>query len=226
MSTKTDDIDILARTLYGEAESGNREDAQAIAAVIVNRSRSGKWPSDISEVCLQPWQFSCWNSNDPNRQRILKAKGKWFEACKAIAKLACSGKLGSSAYGATHYYATFIPAPRWAKGRKPCHEVKHRNGNKHVFFNNVDRPVPKTAKEALDEKRPLGSTGTVKAARAGVGAALGVGAIAEQAEKLQPLLPFVYEIKEYAPWAIAAILGLALAYMLWRRIDDRNKGLR
>ena len=50
----------------GEAEAKDIDDAQAIAHVIVNRMRLPNWPDSAAEVCLQPWQFSCWNKNDPN----------------------------------------------------------------------------------------------------------------------------------------------------------------
>ena len=69
------DLDILARTLYGEArgEYGTSGPAAfiAIGNVIMNRfQRGGPYGKTITEVCLKARQFSCWNSNDPNRPLI------------------------------------------------------------------------------------------------------------------------------------------------------------
>src|SRR4051794_15177463 len=87
------DLDTMARTLYGEAEANNAADAKAIAWVIVNRADLPNWPDSVAQVCLQPWQFSCWNPGDPNRDRILNAKSTWFERCREIALGVLNGEI-------------------------------------------------------------------------------------------------------------------------------------
>ena len=161
----TDDVDVLARTLYGEAEAWDREDAEAIAAVVMNRVRWRNWPSTVAAVCLQLMQFSCWNAGDPNRPRILavNAGEAWFEECRAIAQRAVNGDLADITGGATHYIADYIRPPNWAKGHKPCF-VSGAGKYKHLFFNDIDTPPPSTAKDALDQARPLSATRTVKGA--------------------------------------------------------------
>ena len=75
------DIDILSRALYGEARPWDEDDARAIAHVVLNRVNYKNWPDSIAKVCLQPYQFSCFNVNDPNRTRIMSAKAgdnDWF----------------------------------------------------------------------------------------------------------------------------------------------------
>lgn len=73
------DTDILARTIYGEARGESISGQEAIASVILNRvafaKRRGRywWGNTIAGVCLAPWQFSCWNENDPNRKIIERA---------------------------------------------------------------------------------------------------------------------------------------------------------
>jgi spore germination cell wall hydrolase CwlJ-like protein len=52
-SVITTEQELLARTLYGEAEAYNRHDALAIACVIINRLRLGRWDNSIKAVCLQ-----------------------------------------------------------------------------------------------------------------------------------------------------------------------------
>jgi spore germination cell wall hydrolase CwlJ-like protein len=57
---------VLARTLWAEARSQGGEGMHAVANVILNRAAQPDWwGKDIRSVCLAPYQFSCWNENDP-----------------------------------------------------------------------------------------------------------------------------------------------------------------
>lgn len=236
MTTPTvHDLDILSRTLYGEAEAGNAADAKAIASVVMNRARYRNWPDTAAEVCLQPWQFSCWNANDPNRARILAAKGPWFDRCREIASAALSGALPDPTSGSTHYYATFIKKPKWAKGKQPVYRVTHNRGHEHLFFNDVDTKPPATPKEALDQQRPLARTRTMSAsgALAGTGVvAVGTG-LADQVNQMAPAVTVVRDVAESAhehPDGLLIVFGLvviaAAAFIMWSRWDDRRRGLR
>lgn len=213
-------IDTLARTLFGEAKANDTEDAVAIACVIVNRAKHKLWPDNISQVCLQPYQFSCWNANDPNRTRILNAKGTWFAKCLKVARMAVDGDLADPTNGSTHYHTRAVK-PKWSKGKKPVYETAG-----HLFFNDIDTPAPKTAKEALDQKRPLKSTGTVKAAQVAAAGTVTVSAAAEAVQQLEPALPLVQQLIQVAPWLIIGLLLVCMGYMVWRRIEDRKAGLR
>jgi len=65
--------DLMVRTVWAEARNQSRLGQAAVAAVILNRvtSRTSWWGNSIKDVCLKPWQFSCWNDNDPNRDKAL-----------------------------------------------------------------------------------------------------------------------------------------------------------
>lgn len=221
------DIDVLARTLYGEAEANNEADAIAIANVIMNRVHYPEWPDTPAEVCMQPLQFSCWNSNDPNRARIMKAAGPWFRRCYQIAETAVLHGLVDPTKMSTHYYETKTRAPKWSKGKTPVYEVAHKTtGGSHAFYNNIDTPAPKTAGEALDQARPLHATGTIRAAQTGVIGTTAIATAAQAVDQLQPAIPLVQDLCHYAPWAIVALLAMVILYMVWRRIDDRRLGYR
>lgn len=220
-----EDLDTLARTIYGEAEAYNSVEATAIAWVIKNRVGRAGWPYNIAEVALQPLQFSCWNSNDPNRQRILRASGTWFASCQAIADSVIKGNVGDPTTKATHYYCTSIGMPAWARGKTPCYSISHKNGTQHLFFNNVDTKAPITPGQALEQVRPLATTRTVANSQVATIATVG-GMVAPAVAALTPAIPLLQTIAQYAPYVfgivtVAAIVGIVLA-----RIDDRNKGLR
>ncbi len=218
------DLDTLARTLYGEAKANDAADALAIACVIRNRVVHTQWPDTYEGVCQQPWQFSCWNANDPNRARILAAVpgDKWFDGCVEIARKVIQNKPSDPTGRATHYYAKAMKrGPTWAKGKTPCYDTAG-----HFFFNDIDTPAPTTAKEALDQARPLAQTRTVSGARNALIGGGVLAAAAQAADTVSPLMGVVTTLAQYAPWVLAAALVAGIGYMVWARIDDRNKGLR
>lgn len=133
-------VDILARTLYGEARGEPVRGKEAVAAVIMNRVRRARerggywWGSTVPEVCLKRWQFSCWNENDPNREKILAVTpdNRNFAACLRIAKRAVAGVLADPTDGATHYHTEGC-APLWAVGRQPSAVI-----GRHSFYSEVE----------------------------------------------------------------------------------------
>lgn len=219
------DLDIMARTLYGESAPNDQTDAKLIASVIMTRVKKKNWPDTPSGVCLQPWQFSCWNPGDPNRKRIQTAAGPWFEQCKAIARAAYGGDNEYLPMELTHYYANYVRKPKWAKGKKPS----ITNGV-HIYFNGIDTPPPQTSQEALNQQRPISSSRTVQggAVVASTGVlATTVGVIGQ----VSPAVPVVKEVAETAqnhPTGLLLAFGLAVlaaaGYILYARLSDRYKG--
>lgn len=113
-----DPVQVLAGTLWGEARSTGAPGMRHVASVVLNRvAHPGWWGSDVVSICLAPWQFSCWNENDPNRAKILavtEADG-WFAIAKSIATQAIAGQLSDETFGADSYFALTMPTkPRWA----------------------------------------------------------------------------------------------------------------
>ncbi|MBC3948368.1 cell wall hydrolase [Pseudomonas folii] len=144
MTLSDKDRDILARTLWGEARGEGLAGQIAVAWSIRNRvemdlHNDGKpdwWGEGYSGVCLKPWQFSCWNKNDPNFPYLSGAKvipaAQLMQAFKA-ADLVMSAAEPDPTGGATHYYATTMPkAPAWAAKAKQTLKLGH-----HVFFKDV-----------------------------------------------------------------------------------------
>lgn len=132
------EIDVLARTLYGEARSEGARGMEAVAHVVLNRVRIARqnggrywWGHDIVTVCQRPYQFSCWNHNDPNRAVIiaLEASDLYFATCSRIARRAVYGKLGMDiTNGATHYHTVSV-SPAWAQEQTPVTTI-----GRHVFY--------------------------------------------------------------------------------------------
>ena len=223
-----DDLSVLALTLYGESEVNDRDDAEAIANVVLNRVKMKNWPNTIRGVCLQPWQFSCWNPSDPGRKRLEKPTGPWWRTCQKIAEQALAGTLSGHpcAYDnlrATHYYAEYIKAPKWAKGR----EAVYTNGGKirHFFFNDVDTKPPATAREALDQQRPISRSKEIGGSvAAGVGTAGGV--IADTLGDAADSLSYVAQYADTIKWIFIALTLAGVGFAIWARLKARKDGER
>lgn len=138
---RIDDIDVLARTIWGEARGESISGQEAIASVVMNRvafsKRRGRywWGNTVTDVCQAPWQFSCWNKTDPNYQKLIKVGTEDinFCMCRRIAERAVNGTLEDKTCGATHYH-TRNCFPAWACDKKPCAEV-----GAHLFYNNIEK---------------------------------------------------------------------------------------
>ncbi len=143
---KGDDIDILARTIYGEARGENRSGKIAVANVVMNRIKFRKQAGykivnghrllSVAETCLKPFQFSCWLDSDANKKVIetVGADNAVYRECLAIASDAVRQRLVDVTYGATHYYnPQGCSCPSFAKGKTPCVII----GN-HYFFNDIE----------------------------------------------------------------------------------------
>lgn len=61
-------FEALALTIYGEARGESHAGQIAVAYVVINRSF--KWHKSIKEICYQKNQFSCFNSNDPQYEKL------------------------------------------------------------------------------------------------------------------------------------------------------------
>lgn len=118
MTEKSEEIDITARTLWGEARGEGTTGMQAVANVIRNRVNGLKWfGSTFKEVCLKPRQFSAWE--DLNRPKMLAVdtSNPQFRQAVEIAKKAVAGTLPDITNGANHYHAVNVK-PSWADTKK------------------------------------------------------------------------------------------------------------
>jgi spore germination cell wall hydrolase CwlJ-like protein len=135
----TDPIDVLARTIWGEARGEPSGGMEAVACVILNRARHPRWwGGSIVEVCLKPWQFSCWNAGDPNRPKLLSVTGAdpAFTAALAIADRAVRGELPDCTNNADSYVDLRVARPAWAEQNKPVAVI----GNQTFF--RLELPAP------------------------------------------------------------------------------------
>lgn len=111
------DRDTLIRTLFGEAAFEPEAGQIAVVHVIRNRLLRGparRFGGTPAGVCKKPWQFSCWNPNDPQLPRLLALDpdGPMYLSLGQVVDRAWA--LPDSVGGADHYYASYIARPSWA----------------------------------------------------------------------------------------------------------------
>jgi N-acetylmuramoyl-L-alanine amidase len=217
----TPSVDILARTLYGESEVRDETDARAIASVVMNRARFRR--QSVEKVCLAPKQFSCWNE-EKDRTRLMKLQptdNEWAHTCFKIAEAYAEGGALDITNGATHYYATYIKAPKWARGKVPCFSTPQGKYN-HVFFNDIDGPRQRD-REVLDQHAPLNKDAIVQGSQIATGGTVVGGVIEAITQASDTLQPFAYYL-EWAQWIVIGLTLLGLAYTMWSRYKARKDG--
>jgi N-acetylmuramoyl-L-alanine amidase len=141
VSESPEAIDVLARTMWGEARGEREGGMAAVAHVVLNRRDAGRWwGSTVEAVCHKPFQFSCWNEGDANRGKLLTVNVGNAEFALAmrtakalLAMLPTDRARADTTNGATHYHVRGLtPLPNWARGKQPCQQL-----GRHVFYRGI-----------------------------------------------------------------------------------------
>lgn len=138
--TNEKDLDVLARTLWGEARGEGFNGMVAVGWTIRNRVFDGKsnswWGEGYAGVCQKAWQFSCWNKSDPNSAYLRGEKAipfAQFDMAKEAAKAVLETLIPDPTGGATHYYSTSMKkAPAWAAVGTQTVQL-----GRHLFYKDV-----------------------------------------------------------------------------------------
>jgi len=119
------DLECLAEAIYFEARGEPLAGQLAVGAVIVNRTTSGRYPSDYCSVVTQPGQFSF-----VRRGRIPspdETSPAWTRA-RAIAQIAHQDLWRSAAGEALFFHARYV-RPGWARNK-----VQLATIDSHIFY--------------------------------------------------------------------------------------------
>ena len=124
--TLTREDKVVAITILAEARGEGNKGMYAVAAVIAQRAFERKRTPE--QVCLKPYQFSCWNGKQlKDLEHLLKTP----QAKYALLLAKTIKHLSREYVGyANHYHATWMKKkPYWAKDKKPVKVI----GN-HAFY--------------------------------------------------------------------------------------------
>jgi spore germination cell wall hydrolase CwlJ-like protein len=115
------ELDCMTKVILYEAGAESRAGQVAVAQVVMNRAKSGRFPKTVCGVIYQPGQFSS--------IRSYKAPGgaRWNRA-EAIAREVMTGEAESAVGKALYFHATRV-SPAYVRSRTRVATI----GN-HVFY--------------------------------------------------------------------------------------------
>lgn len=150
-----EDRDYLIRTIAFEAGEEPDEGKAAVAHVVLNRERSGRWGESIKKVVTRAWQFEPWMTKRKQMVSLSPNDPRYRDAAR-IADAVLSGQIPDPTAGATHFLNPTIVqkrrggyVPDWARGEgQPIgqHTFYAPNGGVPT----VERSLMPTDADALD----------------------------------------------------------------------------
>lgn len=147
------DVIILAKTIFGEARGSTHLDRVAVGFVVKNRCEKARHykkekkkthplfgDGSVSSACLAPWQFSCWNQNDPNFTLLTNLElgdglsRSDFRKSLLAALWVIEGTSEDITKGCLHYHHHQLA---WPKSWGVPKQADERIGA-HLYYKNVD----------------------------------------------------------------------------------------
>lgn len=130
MPLTPEQLDIVVKTVLGEARPNDPEGQAAVAWVIRNRANSGQFPSDPAKVAKQKYQFSAWNdkSNGGNDQVNTPSSSPAYQAVAQIVQQVFDDQVPDPTGGATYYHTPAVN-PSWDNNMTKTAEL-----GGHIFF--------------------------------------------------------------------------------------------
>lgn len=124
-------VEWAARVAWGEARGEPDDGMHAVLNVMMNRKQDPRFPNTLSSVARQPYQFSAYNTDDPNKDKLVAVSNAdlYFWRAKWLATFAQMGLLWDITDGATYYHSTGIERPDFLADA----EVSAVIGS-HVFY--------------------------------------------------------------------------------------------
>ena len=128
----------LAEAIYFEARGEPEEGQVAVAQVILNRVRSGRYPGTVCGVVYQgkerrngcQFSFACDAAAErmPNPMDRVRDLDVWAKARAIARQVGGGGRWLSWVGSATHYHATYVQ-PRWRSAMAEMARV-----GRHIFY--------------------------------------------------------------------------------------------
>jgi hypothetical protein len=114
--------DYMIRTIAFEASGEPEKGMAAVAHVILNRQKTGRWGTTIKDVVTHPWQFEPWMTKRKQMENLSPSDPR-YRAAARVADAVLAGKTPDPTAGATHFLNPTIvrnrrggSLPAWAHG--------------------------------------------------------------------------------------------------------------
>lgn len=100
--------------------------------------------------------------------------------------------------------------------------IQHENGSQPYSDAQIKAGI--AAAGVAVAKKPLKKSRTVQGGT--VTAVTGaVALVGETVRQVEPAMPLLNQIAQYAPWVFGAVVLVAGVYIIWSRMDDRKSGM-
>ena len=130
---RVDERDYLIRTIAFEASDETELGKVAVAYVVLNRKKSGRWGDTIQAVVTYPDQFEPWMTRRKDIEK-LSLNDPRYQSAAIIADAVLTGQTPDPTAGATHFLNPTIvrerrggSLPSWALG-------EGRPIGRHIFY--------------------------------------------------------------------------------------------
>lgn len=117
------DLECMAKVVRHEAANQSRKGQRAVAEIIMNRVRSGRFPATVCGVVNQPGQFFNTASYNPRRDTA-----QWKTAVE-VSREVLAGEGENVAEGAYFYHAAYQAPTRFFRGRQQVMAM-----GDHIFY--------------------------------------------------------------------------------------------
>jgi hypothetical protein len=133
----SEERDYLIRTMVFEASGEPEEGKAAVAHVILNRKRLGRWGDNIKDVVTRPWQFEPWMTRRKEIKSLSQDDPRYRKAA-LIADAVLSGQKPDPTAGATHFLNPTIVRQRRGGSLPPWAEGEGQPIGRHTFYSPSD----------------------------------------------------------------------------------------
>ena len=125
--------DYLIRTIAFEAGGESELGKAAVAHVVLNRVRSGKWGNSVEDVVTYPWQFEPWMTRRKELEKLHPFDLR-FQKAADIADAVLAGELPDPTAGATHFLNPVVVRQRRGGSLPLWARRKGQPIGRHVFY--------------------------------------------------------------------------------------------
>jgi spore germination cell wall hydrolase CwlJ-like protein len=139
LSIDSEARDYLIRTIVFEGEGETEVAKAALAHVILNRQRIGRWGDKIKDVVMHPGQFEPWMTRRDEIEKF-SAKDRRYQSAAELVDCVLTGRIPDPTAGATYFLNPVVvrqrrggTLPGWAEG-------EGRPIGRHVFYSPHDGP--------------------------------------------------------------------------------------
>jgi spore germination cell wall hydrolase CwlJ-like protein len=120
-----EELNCVAVAIYHEARGESFPGQLAVAEVIMNRARSGRYPQTLCGVVKQPWQFSFVRAG---RFPAVNASSASWGYAQAIARIAANRLADAIPEDVLWYHADYV-APSWGRRLSRVEKI-----GAHIFY--------------------------------------------------------------------------------------------